>query len=402
VKSANVFWISIDSLRRDSLHVYSAGENRITYLDELAQQGCIFDNAFPGGNWTMPSHATMLTGLDATSHMVWSWKHRLVPETQTAFDFFHRAGYTVGCFAISQLRELFSEAHVEHSGNTESASLLKCLESTDPFFVFWHTYNVHYPYGIIVPRDYDDEEADYDHRSRVLNYLRHLIVTGRTAIIRDSYRREIQRAARFVQGVATKLKKLGKLDRTYFVITADHGEVWEPNTTFHCNFTEAVVQVPLAISGPGVSASRISTPVSQVDLLPTVLELCEIPVENAIETFDGESLIPILEGSLGKDAPVVVAGPHGARSRHHYLAVRRADWVLIRGIGNCWESLHRIRGGNLSANSLQTLLNDQERSTLDEFRAIAERHIERFSAKKGRIVELSEVTEKKLRALGYV
>src|ERR1700760_4555648 len=76
MKGANVFWISIDSLRRDFLHAYNPALMRSTYLDELAQTGCVFENAFPGGNWTMPSHASMLTGQDTTSHMIWSWQHR--------------------------------------------------------------------------------------------------------------------------------------------------------------------------------------------------------------------------------------------------------------------------------------------------------------------------------------
>src|SRR6185369_3155107 len=113
MKRANIFWISVDSLRKDFLHIYNQAENRHTYLDELAESGCIFENAFPGGNWTMPSHASMMTGLDVTSHMIWSWQHRFPPGTLTAFDLFHRAGYTTGCFAIPQLRELFSELPID-------------------------------------------------------------------------------------------------------------------------------------------------------------------------------------------------------------------------------------------------------------------------------------------------
>src|SRR5215213_11988157 len=107
MKKPNVLWISIDSLRKAFLHTY-APHNRVTFLDELAREGCIFDNAFPGGNWTMPSHASMFTALDTTSHMIWSWEHRFQPETQTAFDIFHDEGYSVGCFTIPQLGALLA------------------------------------------------------------------------------------------------------------------------------------------------------------------------------------------------------------------------------------------------------------------------------------------------------
>lgn len=398
----NVFWISIDSLRRDFLSVYEPRLNRHTSLDELAEQGCVFDNAFPGGNWTMPSHATMLTGLDATSHMIWSWKHRLAPETPTAFDIFHRAGYATGCFAIPQLGALFEEQPLDHSGETDAPGLVKCLESEKPFFVFWHTYNVHYPYGITVPSDFDDAQADYDTRSRTINYLRHLVVTGRTDIIHDSYRREVARAARFVQGIVTKLKRLGKFEDTYFVITADHGEVWQHGTTFHNNFREGVLRVPLAVTGPGVGRGRVAAPVAQADLLPTLLELCGAATPELLEAMDGRSLLEQMRGDADAGHHVVIAGPDGGRARHRYLAVRDGGWMLLSAMTHWCESFHKIEEGGLSRNLLDGPLAEDGRRSLEDFRSVVERHTERLLSNRDRLTDLSDVTEKKLRALGYV
>jgi arylsulfatase A-like enzyme len=402
MKGANVFWISIDSLRRDFLHAYNPALMRSTYLDELAQTGCVFENAFPGGNWTMPSHASMLTGQDTTSHMIWSWQHRFTPGTQTAFDLFHRAGYTVGCFAIPQLRDLFDGLPIDHAGNFDDPGLFKCLDSSKPFFVFWHTYNVHYPYGIITPKDYDDALADYDHPSRTLNYIRHLIATERSDIIHDSYRREIQCTARFIQGVVAKLKKAGRLENTYFIITADHGETWSQHTTFHCNFDEEVLRVPLFICGGDIEPSRVSAPVSQTGLLPTVLDLCELDAEDAPEDFDGESLMPHLNRQQPKGHPVIIAGPNGARARHRYLAIRQGEWMLITATNHWAESLYRVGEGEHSANLLHGPLTPEAGKTVEELRAVAERHVERLCGRKDNVVELSRNTEKKLRALGYV
>jgi len=402
MKGANVIWISVDSLRRDFLHTYNPERARSTYLDDMAEQGCVFENAFPGGNWTMPSHASMLTGLDSTSHMIWSWAHRFAEGTQTAFDFFRRAGYTSGCFAIQQLRDLFSELPIDHIGNTDDPGLLKCIESPKPFFIFWHTYNVHYPYGMVLPKDYDDAQADYDHPSRTLNYLRSLIVAGRTDIIFDSYRREIQRTARFIYRITNKLKQLGKFDRTYFIVTADHGEAWEPHTTFHCNFKEEVLRVPLFITGPGISQTRVISPVSQVSLLPTVLRLCEIDAGDSAEAFDGESLAMAMSNDPGESRPVIVAGPDGLRARHRYLAIRNREWMLILALNHWGESFHEISANGHSDNLLDKPLVEEGRKALDEFRAIAERHTERFRSKKDNIVGLSSGIEKRLRALGYL
>jgi len=403
MKRANVLWISIDSLRKDFLHTYAPRDNRYTFLDELAEQGCVFDDAFPGGNWTMPSHASMLTALDATSHMIWSWQHRFPEGTQTAFDFFHRAGYTLGCFALPQLGALFSDLPIDYTGESHSINLMKCIESPKPFFVFWHTFNVHYPYGMVRPKDYDDAESDYDLSSRTLNYLRHLILTEQTEIILDSYRREVQQAARFVQGIVAKLKKLGKFEDTYIILAADHGEAWVKNTTFHQNFQEGVLRVPLAIIGPGIKPSRVSSPVSLTDLLPTVLELCGVTTDAETATFDGVSLRPKLNASpIEARHHVVIVGPNGGRARHRYLAVRNAQWMLVTAMNHWSESFHQIRENEASTNLLITSLPEAGRLALEEFRSIAERHTERVLSKKDNITELSDTTAKKLRALGYV
>jgi len=403
MKRSNVLWISIDSLRKDFLHTYAPRHNRHTFLDELAEQGCVFDDAFPGGNWTMPSHASMLTGLDATSHMIWTWQHRFPEGTQTAFDFFHRAGYTTGCFTIPQLGALFSDLPIDYAGESRSPNLIKCIESPKPFFAFWHTFNVHYPYGMVRPEDYDDAESDYDLTSRTLNYLRHLILTEQIELILDSYRREVQQAARFVQGIVAKLKKLGKFEDTYIILTADHGEAWAKNTTFHQNFQESVLRIPLAIIGPGLKPSRVAAPVSLTDLLPTVLDLCEVTTAVETATFDGVSLRPKLNAStFDVRHHVVIGGPDGARSRHCYVAVRNAQWMLVTAINHWSESFHQLRENEASSNLLTDPLPETGRLALEEFRSIAERHTERLLSNKHNITELSDTTARKLRALGYV
>lgn len=397
----NVFWISIDSLRKDFLHAYAPLKMRQTYLDELAESGCVFENAFPGANWTPPSHACMLTGLDASSHSVWSWSNRLDSGIKTAFDLFHESGYVTGCFALPHLGELFAETKVDHAGETLSPSLFKCIESSGPFFAFWHTYNVHYPYGIECPMDFEGE-SDYDFGHAGLNYLRHLILTGQSEIITESYRREVQAVSRFVKIVTSRLRKLGKLENTLFIITADHGEAWRPNITFHCNFEEEVLRVPLAIAGPGIVPSRASTVVSLSGLLPTVMELCGLEAESLNAGFDGASFASEINGGCGQASPIVLGGANGGFSNHNYVAVRDARWMLIKAVNHPFESFHQVCSAGSSTNLLDRELPDDGARSLQEFRSILERQVERSLSNKQITVPPGKETERKLRALGYV
>jgi arylsulfatase A-like enzyme len=402
MKHPNVFWISIDSLRRDFLWLYEPSKNTSTYLDELGATGAVFENAFPGGNWTMPSHASMLTGLDATSHMIWSWQHRFPHGITTAFDIFGQAGYTTGCFAFPMLGELFAKLPIDYFGKTDDPALLKCMDSDRPFFLFWHTYDVHYPYGISAPADYDDADADFDHFSRNTNYVRHLINSDRKELILDSYRTRLHAVAQLVRRMAAKLKRSGKFENTYFVITADHGEAWEPFTTFHCNFEQEVMRIPLAITGPRIAPVRLGPAVSQIDLLPTLLSLCGLRGDDADEMFDGGIMPQGFALDDQDQTPVVIAGPAGARNRHRYLAIRNGEWMLITSPEHWQESFHRIGSNGISRDLMGHPLTPDGNKSLEEFRAVAERQTERMLAKRDNVVALSAATAGKLRALGYL
>jgi arylsulfatase A-like enzyme len=143
--------------------------------------------------------------------------------------------------------------------------------------------------------------------------------------------------------------------------------------------------------------------VSLTDLLPTVLELCELTSAAETATFDGVSLLPKLN-AVAADVRhhVVIGGPDGGRARHRYVAVRNAQWMLVTAMNHWSESFHQIREDEASTNLLTTSLPEAGRLALEEFRSIAERHTERLLSNKDNITELSQTTAKKLRALGYV
>jgi choline-sulfatase len=90
------------------------------------------------------------------------------------------------------------------------------------------------------------------------------------------------------------------------VFTSDHGDMLgERGLWFKMNFFEGAARVPMMIAVPGLLPARIDTPVSTLDLLPTLCDLAGISMAEVMPWTDGESLRP-LAGGAAREAPVAM------------------------------------------------------------------------------------------------
>ena len=88
----------------------------------------------------------------------------------------------------------------------------------------------------------------------------------------------------------------GMRGNTVVMLTADHGDMLgERGLWYKMSLLEGAARVPLIINAPWLfSGKRVSTPVSLVDLLPTLLELaCAPELEAPVGPLDGRSLVPL-------------------------------------------------------------------------------------------------------------
>ena len=72
--SPNVLLVVLDTVRADHLGAYGYHRATSPNLDALAAEGVLFENAFAAAPWTLPSHASIFTGLHATTHGT-GWEH---------------------------------------------------------------------------------------------------------------------------------------------------------------------------------------------------------------------------------------------------------------------------------------------------------------------------------------
>ena len=146
--------------------------------------------------------------------------------------------------------------------------------------------------------------------------------------------------------VLQRLRELGLEEKTIIVFTSEHGEMMGDHRLMSKEFTyEESIRVPMLLRVPGVrGGQRISKPIGQVDLLPTLLELMDQPLPSHLQ---GRSLAPYLLQELEvPDRDVVVMssirGFAQSWNRNHVAQLR----TLITPEG--WKlTLNDVGGGEL-------------------------------------------------------
>ncbi len=293
----NVLLISLDTLRADAVGTYGQRWPTTPHIDrELARSGTLFERTVAPFPLTLPSHVSMLTGLYYRAHGVRRLGEVLAPAVATLAQALRAQGYATTAFTedgfllaesgIDRGFGLYDENKAQqgtgHAMETFGRGAAWLRANTGRrFFLFLHTYQVHAPY--FPPETYRTLFED--------------IATIPPGIERDHlrYLQEARVADDAVGTVLTALANLGLEGDTLVVLTSDHGEEFlEHGQRFHgYQLYDETLRVPLILRWPGhvPAGRRVATPVSLVDLAPTILALAAAP---ALSQVDGASLVPLL------------------------------------------------------------------------------------------------------------
>ena len=124
------------------------------------------------------------------------------------------------------------------------------------------------------------------------------------------------------------LKECGLADDTTVIFSGDHGELaMEHQQYYKMSHFEGSARVPLIMAGPGILAGQvIETPVSLIDIAPTICELSGMPRR---ECFSGESLLPLARGQTDRSRGWALAMYSGITSNTISYMLRERNYKLI-------------------------------------------------------------------------
>ncbi|MES2142917.1 MAG: choline-sulfatase [Pseudomonadota bacterium] len=112
------------------------------------------------------------------------------------------------------------------------------------------------------------------------------------------------------------------------LFVSDHGEMLgRRGLWFKMNFFEGASRVPLMIAAPGLDPQRIDTPVSTIDVTPTLCDLAGISMDDIAPWTDGQSLVPLATGTPRTTPVAMEYAAEGTITP--MVALRQGAWKYI-------------------------------------------------------------------------
>lgn len=301
--------ITLDTTRRDALGPYRGaaldhGPDPSPVISRWAAGATVFERAHSTAPWTLPSHASIFTGLYPSRHRAGTRDVQLPVGVATLAALLRRHGYrTLGISAGELSSSRFGLAQGFHTfrnpdefqtrGDKVDAYAAELLErhADSPFFLWLNYFDPHALYE--APDEYQ-RRFDVAGKARGLAGLEgwEELANGKMAVwrsavegelevtpavsdyLRAAYLAEIAWTDHLVGRLFERLEKLDLFEGALILVTADHGELLgEGGYVSHgARLDPELVEIPLIIKWPGqTEGARDPRLVSLVDLFPTVL-----------------------------------------------------------------------------------------------------------------------------------
>jgi arylsulfatase A-like enzyme/tetratricopeptide (TPR) repeat protein len=384
-----ILLVTIDTLRWDRLG-YAGSDVETPNLDRLARSGAIFTDAVAAAPITLPSHASILSGLYPPSHGArFNGIFRVPDGVETIAETFNEAGFATGAFVgafVLERRfgleqgfdhyddELPDENPVhpvyfaERRAEEVVSRALSWIEAhkQDRFFVWVHVYDPHAPHN--APPPYAERYPGRGYEAEVA----------------------------YTDAALGPLLESVNDERSAILVVADHGEgLGDHGESTHTLFVyDSTMKVPLVLKAPGVApGTRVEKQVRSVDIAPTVLELAGLRPKSEL---DGISLLRRLQSGDGGDLSAY-GESYGPLYQFNWAELRFARREGFKYIDAPRPELYDLR---TDPKEMTNLWSDHPPEIGRRLREELEKASK--SEKPASTVEVDKETARRLESLGYL
>jgi arylsulfatase A-like enzyme len=323
----NVVLLVIDTARADRFSAYGDPRGTTPAFDAFARDALLFSAATSTSSWTLPSHASLFTGLYAVTHQANQETQALAGEFTTLAEILAAEGYETAAFTSNpwisarsnldqgfEITRVFSAADSPDPGapHALNGAVLEWLDTRSPgrpFFLFVNWIEPHALYLAPPPwqRRFLPDGGTAGRDSPELFAMTRWYLEGGPAAAQQLPRRAARYDAEIawadallddlLKGLAARVPREERLT----VVTADHGEnLGEHGHVDHVfSLYESTLRVPLAVQAPGGPRAVRADPVQLVDVFPTILAACAAAGPAATAGVE------LVRGRIPADRPVL-------------------------------------------------------------------------------------------------
>lgn len=311
-----VLLVSLDSLRSTTVGLYSGGQ-ATPFLDSFfGRRGAVMTQAATQSVTTLPSHLTLMTGLNPMSHGVIDETRSLGTAVVTLAQAmrekgWHTVAFTEGGALAGELGfrrgfDIYDEGDSAEIDPLRSNAIGRAQQWLDdysgaPLFVFVHTYATRPVHEGV------DASLDPGVRERQL----------------AGYLDQVRKADRSLKALFETLEGRIDEDKALYVVTSGHGdELFEHGAAGHgTQLYDETVRVPLLMRGSNVNETgKHNLGVGLVDVAPTILEMADLRIPAGMQ---GRSFARLLESGRG-----VLAAPRFSEARRPVRLTSAGKLVL--------------------------------------------------------------------------
>jgi len=325
VNRPNFVMIVLDTARADHFSAYGYSRPTTPNLDRLAKKGTLFETAVAPAPWTLPSFATVFTGLFPHQNQA-SLERPLVKGFSTLASILSSRGYQTSGFnanyaegtarsGLAQGFGLYDDDDGTLRTNLANIGFVKAfwslvyypfiradyLERRDartlnqgvfrwlghrdkqPFFLFVNYMDVHEPYSVIpeIGDRFGNAQRTLAQRIRAIAYgIPWQIEVPRSpaeqATLIAGYDSSLAYADSQAGSLLQLLESSPEWSNTYVIVFGDHGQAFGTHRHYGHGWglNWELLHVPLIIAGPGVpQGRRVKDLVGLQQLFATVLDL---------------------------------------------------------------------------------------------------------------------------------
>jgi len=388
----NIILITIDTLRKNMLGAYGGGDSLTPFLDTLQDNMVVFKNPFATGPYTQAS----FQGILASEYYLEYGKEKKLNKDKTLVSEplkdagiytagFHSNAYLSYFFGYNKGWDTFYDSMSDdvtdmypfirgNDINKKTEGFLNNFSFSKPLFLWVHYMDVHEPY--IAEESYLSkiDPSIKLSKDEMFSLFKNVILKrdisdeGTVDTLKKLYMAKIAETDQYLKELFSVFESKGLLDNSTIIITSDHGDEFSEHggLSHDGKMYSELIDVPFLIYDKSYTNTTIDTPVSLIDIPPTICGMMDVETPSS---FKGKSLYPfedIKPYTLYGEAMGKLGHKEAETDKPVHYIIEYGLKVIFKQDGSVWEA-YDLADDPKDTKDISSSLTEDNKQKLESF-----------------------------------